>query len=561
MPLEQQQISIHAPRVGSDWIERARQLTDDISIHAPRVGSDKYTLERVAWAANFNPRSPCGERLSHNTDVDLTKIISIHAPRVGSDRTCRRPWRPAAISIHAPRVGSDPPPQGRRCSSPDFNPRSPCGERLWGAAGPDGRAGFQSTLPVWGATTAAGAPTPPLGFQSTLPVWGATSWGPGEPQRHPISIHAPRVGSDPPPQGRRCSSPDFNPRSPCGERPDAMIQDMMQSGFQSTLPVWGATLQTSRTPPTALFQSTLPVWGATRPVELSRTCPTFQSTLPVWGATLQYSMANLGREFQSTLPVWGATGTTSQPPPAPPNFNPRSPCGERLLHRMHRRARGAFQSTLPVWGATVRWKISPPVTVEFQSTLPVWGATRTASWYSSAERPFQSTLPVWGATRPNGRWQGMQELFQSTLPVWGATAGRKGDARMDWISIHAPRVGSDQRAEEHQRPAVNFNPRSPCGERPSSSAETSSRLNFNPRSPCGERPLSITPYNPPKNFNPRSPCGERRVGRCRRQRARRISIHAPRVGSDVELVSEEAIYADFNPRSPCGERLSGRMMR
>ena len=33
---------------------------------------------------------------------------------------------------------------------------------------------FQSTLPVWGATTAAGIDTCTPKFQSTLPVWGAT---------------------------------------------------------------------------------------------------------------------------------------------------------------------------------------------------------------------------------------------------------------------------------------------------------------------------------------------------------------------------------------------------
>ena len=56
-----------------------------------------------------------------------------------------------------------------------FNPRSPCGERLYKFLNP-------------GATEA-------------------------------ISIHAPRVGSDQDlPQGCR-SYADFNPRSPCGERP------------------------------------------------------------------------------------------------------------------------------------------------------------------------------------------------------------------------------------------------------------------------------------------------------------------------------------------------------
>ena len=35
-------------------------------------------------------------------------------------------------------------------------------------------------------------------------------------------------------------------------------------------------------------------------------------------------------------------------------------------------------------------------------------------------------------------------VFLSTLPAWGATAGRTADFERTGISIHAPRVGSDQ---------------------------------------------------------------------------------------------------------------------
>ena len=104
-----------------------------------------------------------------------------------------------------------------------------------------------------------------------------------------------------------------------------------RKGFQSTLPVWGATVFSAVFPWCLLaFQSTLPVWGATT----VRTAPerekAFQSTLPVWGATrpsvsffctcrisihaprvgsdlLQYYDQVDENIFQSTLPVWGAT--------------------------------------------------------------------------------------------------------------------------------------------------------------------------------------------------------------------------------------------------------------
>ena len=56
-----------------------------ISIHAPRAGSDITSPQTMDATGNFNPRSPCGERLSKNINKIVRKKISIHAPRAGSD--------------------------------------------------------------------------------------------------------------------------------------------------------------------------------------------------------------------------------------------------------------------------------------------------------------------------------------------------------------------------------------------------------------------------------------------------------------------------------------------
>ena len=190
----------------------------EISIHAPRVGSDSPADLLKYYKRHFNPRSPCGER----------------PPRLAT------PGTPS-----------------------NFNPRSPCGERpgttgqtrtvwrfqstlpVWGATNAQGtitRADlFQSTLPVWGATLSRLEALEARLFQSTLPVWGATLVSNPHPGQTIISIHAPRVGSD------RCRSAacrwcgNFNPRSPCGERPRHRETTYDDEGFQSTLPVWGAT--------------------------------------------------------------------------------------------------------------------------------------------------------------------------------------------------------------------------------------------------------------------------------------------------------------------------------
>ena len=61
-----------------------------------------------------------------------------------------------------------------------------------------------------------------------------------------ISIHAPRAGSDEIEAVVKANyDKDFNPRSPCGERHMWMKYFRETLSFQSTLPVRGATANTS----------------------------------------------------------------------------------------------------------------------------------------------------------------------------------------------------------------------------------------------------------------------------------------------------------------------------
>ena len=85
---------------------------------------------------------------------------------------------------------------------------------------------------------------------------------------------------------------------------------------------------------------------------------TFQSTLPVWGATIFPIYRGSSTEgFQSTLPVWGATVFCIHRFHRRLYFNPRSPCGERQHLQYVNAYAIIFQSTLPVWGATVKKRI------------------------------------------------------------------------------------------------------------------------------------------------------------------------------------------------------------
>ena len=191
-------------------------------------------------------------------------------------------------------------------------------------------------------------------------------------------------------------------------------------------------------------------------------------------------------------------------------------------------------------------------------------------------------------------------LFQSTLPARGATtisivpslfdlisihAPRTGSdiqahriaALVAAISIHAPRTGSDAHSGKCRDAPEDFNPRSPHGERRRGKPQRTLRSRFQSTLPA--RGATLPPPSSPARTIFQStlpargatpPCTGVDIGL-------RISIHAPRTGSDGNSFSPLcrsvpfqstlpargatafgwATGADgvhFNPRSPHGER-------
>ena len=79
------------------------------------------------------------------------------------------------------------------------------------------------------------------------------------------------------------------------------------------------------------------------------------------------------------------------------DFNPRSPCGERLFDSVGSMESVKFQSTLPVGGATVLLKQSHDI-IRISIHAPCVGSDHGPQGVPGAKGEFQSTLPVWGAT-------------------------------------------------------------------------------------------------------------------------------------------------------------------
>ena len=147
----------------------------DVSIHAPRVGRDCICSFFKRITTSFNPRAPCGARRHCDCHCTGATCFNPRAPCGARHSAYHDKTAKCAVSIHAPRVGRD---CGSCCGRPDnrcFNPRAPCGARPRAEYAQLSKAAFQSTRPVWGATTYYGGSAFVGLFQSTRPVWGATN--------------------------------------------------------------------------------------------------------------------------------------------------------------------------------------------------------------------------------------------------------------------------------------------------------------------------------------------------------------------------------------------------
>ena len=104
-----------------------------------------------------------------------------------------------------------------------------------------------------------------------------------------------------------------------------------------------------------------------------------------------------------------------------------------------------FQSTLPGWGATDNAADGVPQ-VDISIHAPRMGSDTRRAAEKTLEYAFQSTLPGWGATPASRTTAVVFHVFQSTLPGWGATYAADIRGMPHYISIHAPRMGSDCRS-------------------------------------------------------------------------------------------------------------------
>ena len=349
-----------------------------------------------------------------------------------------------------------------------------------------------------------------------------------------ISIHAPRVGSDAGARSCDGSGANFNPRSPRGERRQSTARRARKSYFNPRSPR-GERLRNSRDARDRhRFQSTLPAWGATSGALLRGAPRTISIHAPRVGSDLDHLVKRPCLCISIHAPRVGSDQSEQRTAcRALANFNPRSPRGERPLSMRRVRTISQFQSTLPAWGATRQAYRDGKSHGHFNPRSPR-GERRQMHLHPRQRRQhFNPRSPRGERRRASCRSQRGRQISihapRVGSDVFVILVGEK--AR---ISIHAPRVGSDAGRDSSTSDSLHFNPRSPRGERPAG-AMSSTRIgaHFNPRSPRGERRACLTAERFEDDFNPRSPRGERLIAPMKRCGVHSISIHAPRVGSDV----------------------------
>ncbi len=188
-----------------------------------------------------------------------------------------------------------------------------------------------------------------------------------------------------------------------------------------------------------------------------------------------------------------------------------------------------FQSTRPVRGATTRrQQVRMAALVSIHA--PRAGRDRSPGGERGQKRKFQSTRPVRGATFGYVS-ESSASRFQSTRPVRGATAPIWANSRL-----------------------MCFNPRAPCGARPTLEIYPSAICMFQSTRPVRGATTSRTIGTVSDEFQSTRPVRGATDALRRHLQAGDVSIHAPRAGRDQTARLQRAKTGGFNPRAPCGAR-------
>ena len=241
----------------------------------------------------------------------------------------------------------------------------------------------------------------------------------GTPQT-PISIHALRKESDPGTLRLTKRSKNFNPHSPCGERPSPPAPSTRRANFNPHSPCGERPCWNIRPNAGSYFNPHSPCEERLKPDLSVLKDMQFQSTLPLRGATSEAVRYELAKLISLHTPLAGSDSANTPPKPE----------------------KDTFQSTLPLRGATYSYWISPSVQI-FQSTLPLRGATFSMRLVQHIVSISIHT-PLAGSDGTARPWSRPCGNFNPHSPCGERQYAYRHPSVKVEISIHTPLAGSDE---------------------------------------------------------------------------------------------------------------------
>ena len=409
-----------------------------------------------------------------------------------------------------------------------------------------------------------------------------------------ISIHASRMGCDGVLARSRCGTGHFNPRIPYGMRHRLGGITALAAHFNPRIPYGMRRRREWRRPASTSFQSTHPVWDATI-LGLNA----FKTPYISIHASRMGCDAGAAREpasswrFQSTHPVWDATACSTASSVDPTISIHASRMGCDLSGNAFGEITGVFQSTHPVWDATLTFPRLLSCFPDFNPRIP-YGMRRAAMRDYSAPQQISIHASRMGCDGRDAQVGTLRLDFNPRIPYGMRPHENRQPASQSHISIHASRMGCDHRTfglAQHVPISIHasrmgcdpgceirgsdlvisihasrmgcdtlfllsswkvldFNPRIPYGMRLRVLGADHLHFNFNPRIPYGMRRVHVDEDCVLRRFQSTHPVWDATRPRERDTRHTGISIHASRMGCDLMMQLGGIVPALFQSTHP-----------
>ena len=260
-------------------------------------------------------------------------------------------------------------------------------------------------------------------FQSTHPLRGATCGDQKVCAGRRISIHAPLAGCDWQSRVKVMSSRNFNPRTPCGVRlGTGAVRVLLLLRISIHAPLAGCDRRNLRTPSREHISIHAPLAGCdSSGVRSTQNIFNFNPRTPCGVRLLRLrSRFQCRHDFNPRTPC-GVRLLVVHSLGLVVDFNPRTPCGVRPFCSLSTKRRSKISIHAPLAGCDhIRRCMAMETVISIHA--PLAGCDRCAAGLTQAALAISIHAPLAGCD-PSAKIQAFEHrIFQSTHPLRGATS-------------------------------------------------------------------------------------------------------------------------------------------